>query len=379
MKKEEKINILFLLPNFDTGGSEKLVVDLAEHLDPQMFHPVVCAFFSGVYEARMKEKNIPFYEIHGGGHRRSKWQIVAELNKILRQEKIDIVNSHHTMTLLQGLPSFKLFNRIRVIHTEHTKLSYDELVTPAYMRLESVFLKFVDVALGISQGVCDYFRKELKVDDKKIVKILNGIAVERFQLSNRIEIRQRKRKELGLNDDEIAIGLCANFRKQKNHPLLVRAARNLKQRKIKFKVCLCGIGPEEESIRKLVQDLNLEQEVLFLGARLDIPELLQAFDIYCLPSFFEGLPFSLMEAAAAGLPAVATNVDGNNEVVVHEQTGLLVENNNEEMLSKALERLIKDGELRARMHQESLKVAERFSFQTMIREYEDLFRKWGGR
>src|ERR1051326_1284752 len=149
MPNEDKINILFLLPNFDTGGSEKLVMDLVQHLDKDRFQPVIAAFFSGVYEKKVKELNIPFYKIHEPHRRRAKGEIVVLLNKIIRDNKIDIVNCHHTMTLLQGLPSFKLFNRIRVVHTEHTRLDYDPAVTPRDIWLERIFLKFADVALGI--------------------------------------------------------------------------------------------------------------------------------------------------------------------------------------------------------------------------------------
>jgi glycosyltransferase involved in cell wall biosynthesis len=375
LENENRINLLFLLPNFDTGGSEKLVVDLAENLDRRRFNPVICAFFGGIYEERIKRKNIPFYEIHDG-RRQKKHQIVATLNRIVQEQRIDLVNSHHTMTLLQGLPSFKLFNRIPVIHTEHTKLSYDEVILEKYIRMERFFLKFVDVALGISQGVCAYYRNELRVSDKKIVKILNGIDINKFRFSDRDSIREGKRKELGLDAGIVAIGLCANFRKQKNHPLLLKAVKNLKERSLEFKVILCGVGPEEENVRALARDLAVEDKVMFLGPRLDIPELMQAFDIYCLPSFFEGLPFSLMEAAAAGLPAVATNVDGNNEVVIHERTGLLVESDHEEALTNALARMIQEASLRERMRQEAIHAAETFSFQTMMKQYDALFTKW---
>ena len=123
MNIKEKINVLFVLPNFDTGGSEKLVVDLAGHLNRKQFAPVVCVFFSGVYGQKMKELGIPFYVVHEGGRIKNKLEIVKFLNAIVRKHKINVVNTDHTSALLQGLLSFKLFNRTKLIHTEHSRLN----------------------------------------------------------------------------------------------------------------------------------------------------------------------------------------------------------------------------------------------------------------
>ena len=83
-RKNKKINILFVLPDFDTGGSEKLVVDLATHLDKTKFNPVVCVFFSGTYEKKMRESGIPFYVVHENGARKSKLAIVKMLLVMLQ-------------------------------------------------------------------------------------------------------------------------------------------------------------------------------------------------------------------------------------------------------------------------------------------------------
>ena len=378
LNANDKVSILFVLPNFDTGGSEKLVMDLVQHLNKDIFNPAICAFFSGVYEQKAKDCDIPFYKIHERDRRSSKKEIVQKLNHIIREREIQVVNSHHTMTLMQGLPSFKFFNKVRVIHTEHTRLDYDPGVRPKDIALERFFLKFVDVALGISQGVCDYFQNELRVSPKKIEKILNGVDVQRFQFSNREEIRRAKRKEFNIADDTVVIGLCGNLRKQKNHALLIEAAAKLKQKKLKFCVLCAGTSVEEEvqALHQKVKDMQVQDCVHFIGARMDVPELMQAFDIYCLPSFFEGLPFSLMEAMAAGLPAVATRVEGNREVVQDGKTGFLTTNDNVEELTQALEKLIVDQKMRHQMGEAALVAVEELSFERMMQQYEKLFTRW---
>ena len=100
-------------------------------------------------------------------------------------------------------------------------------------------------------------------------------------------------------------------------------------------------------------------------------------DIYCLPSFFEGLPFSLIEAMAAGLPCVATNVEGNREIIRNLQNGILVENNNPEALANALQKLSIDKHLRETLGNQAAKDVKELSFENMIKEYEELFLNYG--
>ncbi|HSA30852.1 MAG TPA: glycosyltransferase [Candidatus Omnitrophota bacterium] len=373
-----KINILFVLPNFDTGGSEKLVVDLASHLNPERFSPVICVFFSGVYEAKVKELGIPFYCVHEGGKIRSRIGSIKFLNKIISDHKIDIVNTHHTSPLVQGLLSFKVFNRVRIIHTEHTRLDCYDFIKPRHIALLKFCLRCVDRVLGISEGVCAYFRNELGIPDRKIMKILNGVDVNNFRIMDNGKGRMEKRQELGIGENDIVIGTFANFRKQKNHGLLLKAVKLLRDKGINnIKVVFAGDGPERQNIEQMIQDLCLVSCVLCLGARQDIPELMNMLDIYCLPSHFEGLPISLIEAFAAGKQVVATDVDGNRDVVREMGTGILVKPDDPEMLAEAILKIMEGGVRNTDDSKGPSSVLRSpFSFESMIKNYEDLFQSF---
>ncbi|HSV44001.1 MAG TPA: glycosyltransferase, partial [Candidatus Bathyarchaeia archaeon] len=365
MKGEEKINILFVLPNFDTGGSEKLVFDIIKHIDKSKFAPVLCVFFTGKLEETFLKLGVPFYVIHRD-RILSKWQTARFISDIVRRYHIEVVNTHHASPLIQGFVPFRMLNRVRWIHTEHLPLNYDPNTTSVTLFLNKILLKSVDKVVGISQGVCDYFRDELRVPVSKIVKILNGIDVSRFQ-SLGPDARCQMRDALGIAKDDIVIGMFANFRKQKNHGCLIRAFALLKGRtdngvrstEKSVKLLLAGDGPELENSKNLCQELGLNFldlktsepssvlrspfSILFTGARHDIPDLMNAIDIYCLPSHFEGLPFSLIEAFAAGKQVVATDVPGNRDVVAEIGQGVLVEPNNPGKLAEALLRSMENG------------------------------------
>src|SRR3989338_4196266 len=212
----KKINILFLLPNFDTGGSEKLVFDMFSSLDKSKFSSVLCVFFTGTYEQDFLKLGVPFYVIHKNGIQ-PKWSVVKFLNGIIRRHHIDVVNTHHTSPLIQGVLPFKIFNKVWWAHTEHTRLNLDPNATPKIQFLAKICLKFVDKFIGISQDVCDYFKNEMNLPSRKIVKILNGVDIKRFQFDAGKQkiLRNQYRKDLGINEGEFVIGMFCYFRKQK--------------------------------------------------------------------------------------------------------------------------------------------------------------------
>jgi glycosyltransferase involved in cell wall biosynthesis len=346
----------------------------------------------------MKELGIPFYCVHEGGKVRSRIGIIKFLNKIIRDHRIDIVNTHHTSPLVQGLLSFKIFNRVRIIHTEHTRLDCYDFIKSRHILFLKLCLRCVDRVLGISEGVCAYFRNELGVPERKIIKILNGVDVNKFRIMDNGKGRMEKRQELGIGENDIVIGTFANFRKQKNHTLLLRAfaliKRIMEEGKWKIekplRLVFAGDGPEFKNLKQSCQNLGLgfvdfkepgsssifhsPFSILFLGMRNDIPELMNMLDIYCLPSHFEGLPISLIEAFAAGKQIVATDVDGNRDVVKEMGHGILVEPDNAEKLTEALLRMIEDRSGTIDNQNNPSPMAHfPFSFQDMIKNYEDLF------
>ena len=393
--ERRKINILFVLPNFDTGGSEKLVFDIIRHIDKSRFAPVLCVFFSGKYEQQFLKLNVPFYVIHKDGIR-SKRQTAQFLSDIVRRHKIQIVNTHHNSPLIQGLIPFKILNRVRWFHTEHTRVELDPNINVKVKFLCRIAMMFVDKAVGIAQGVCDDYRESLGVPQRKIVKVLNGVDVERFQRKEYREERIEKRKTLGIDREDVVIGMFANFRKQKNHANLIRAfallakkmEEGVKRIERPVRLVLAGDGPEFENSKQLCRELGLffvdcssggvntsiisaPFSIFFLGPRHDIPELMNMIDIYCLPSHFEGLPFSLIEAFAAGKRVVATDVIGNRDVIQEMGYGTLVEPDNVEKLANAL---VKSVEQRGWSRDNLSSIVDfPFSFSKMMKKYERLF------
>jgi len=368
---KKKINILFVLPNFDTGGSEKLVIDIIKNIDKNRFNPVLVVFFTGTYEKEFLKLEVPFYVVHRD-KLRSKFSTFWYLKRIVDRHDINIVNTHHTSPLVQGLSPFKIFGKRIMVHTEHSRLEHDPRIYPRAIHMEKFFLKKVDAVIGISPGVCDYFRNELRVPEKKIKMIVNGVDIKRFELKDFNQYLYREK--LGFMRDDFLVGMFGNFRPEKNHKILIQAFAIIKNKgKKNIQLLLCGSGPTENEAKELAASLDVGQNVKFMGTRLDIPELMNILDVYCLPSIFEGLPISILEAMASAKPVVATNVSGNNEVVLHRKTGILTAPNSSEELARGIVELMDDVVLRQELGKGGYERVKEFTFNTMIEKYERLF------
>jgi glycosyltransferase involved in cell wall biosynthesis len=140
-----------------------------------------------------------------------------------------------------------------------------------------------------------------------------------------------------------------------------------------------GNGTQEKALQQRAVALGIEDSVRFMGFRRDIADLLACLDVFVLSSFSEGLSLTLLEAAAMGLPVVATRVGGNPEVVQHEQTGLLVPSDVPEAMASALARLLQDPSERFRLgNQGRESYREHFTLSAMLRQYTTLYRRLMG-
>jgi len=183
--------------------------------------------------------------------------------------------------------------------------------------------------------------------NRRAVTVLNGIPVQRFR--NTDARRLAARAALGIAPDAPVIGCVGRLVGLKNHRLLLEQVPALAARHPQLQVVLAGDGPLRADLAAQAQGLKIADRVHLLGARNDVADILPAFDVFALPSQTEGLSIALLEACATGLAIVATKVGGNPEIVHHGDTGLLVEVDDGPGLGAALETLLDDAALRARL------------------------------
>lgn len=374
MVPKKKIQVLFVIVQMKMGGSEHLVWDLIRSLDRDMFEPHLAWFYEDSPLQEFVDLDVPLYHI--AKVHRFDWSTMRMLSKIISKQQIDVVNAHHFLSFFYSFYGCKLANRRGLVYTEHS-LWEIEAISPKWRFIGRMLLPFADAAVGISDEVRNGLKSTFKLKGSKACVITNGVDCQ--LLGPAVDKAQYKTK-YGFSGSDIIIGMVANLKNNKNHIFLLQVFRTLQKTFDNLKLVFVGQGftgdPEgsEDEIRSFIKESDLQKSVSLLGARSDVPDLLKTFDIFCLTSFQEGLPISLIEAMASGLPVVGTDVTGIKDVINHKTNGFLVELNNEKQLSDALHKLVEDPQLRLRFGKKSREMAEStYALKGCIETYQHLF------
>jgi glycosyltransferase involved in cell wall biosynthesis len=201
--------------------------------------------------------------------------------------------------------------------------------------------------------------------------IYNAVDVKDHAI--KIDVQEKKR-QLNISPDEKVIGIVARLVPVKNHRTLFAAFKKVRQACPKTRLLIVGEGPLDEDLRRFAAELGETENILFLGKRDDVRELLHIMDVVCLASLSEGLSLTLLEAMASARPAVATNVGGNPELVLDGLTGLLVPPRDPERMAEAIVALLRDDGRRRSMGEAGRRrVEEKFNIQNCVKEYEELY------
>lgn len=369
----KRINILFVIMQMRRGGSESLVHNLAIKLDRRFFNPSIAYFFEDGVSKEFKEQEVKFY--HVPKNKRFDISTMKGIGDIIRKNNIHIVNAHHFMPMVYSFYGCKIKNYCKLIYTEHAKLEIEKIPW-RWRKVGGYLLNRSDAAVGVTEEVSKVIHDKFKLHPSKVFTIRNGVDLKDYTGCNN---KEKLRKELGLSGDEKVIGVVANLRRIKNHIFLLRAFDELIKSYDKVKLLLIGQGfnddPEntEAELQGFVNERALNKKVLFLGHRADIPDLLSTIDIFCLTSFNEGLPISLIEAMAAGLPVVGTDVEGIRDTILHDKNGFLVKTDDIQGLKNVLYMLLKDESLRQRCGMKSRLLSKEYSLEQCVNEYQDLF------
>jgi glycosyltransferase involved in cell wall biosynthesis len=227
----------------------------------------------------------------------------------------------------------------------------------------------VDLYLAVSEGVAGELRERLGIPGSKIRVLHNAIPVRRFAGADGGELRRMT----GWPPDRPLALSVARLHSQKGLGSLVEAAARLPQ--VGFVVV--GEGPERPTLEARIRELGVGDRFFLPGSRADVPELLAGCDVFVLPSLYEGLPLSILEAMAAGRPVIASAIPGNDEALVHEESGLLVPPGDAVALANAISKVVSSPELGTRLGEAARKRVSRcFSTGAMVQRlvgiYEEL-------
>ncbi|MTH54506.1 glycosyltransferase [Bacillus mangrovi] len=209
-----------------------------------------------------------------------------------------------------------------------------------YYPVERYLSKFTDILITINK---EDFRRAYGSFNSKSIQYVPGIGLDTKKIELKSVNRVEKRNELGINNNGLILLSVGEINKNKNHETVVRALSKINNSNIYY--VICGKGPLDNHLRKIIKELGMEKQIMLLGYRTDIVEIAKVSDIFVFPSFREGLSVALMEAMACGLPIVCSNIRGNNDLVKDRRGGYLVTPSNTDMFASAISKLISDKRL----------------------------------
>ncbi|MFQ5858728.1 MAG: glycosyltransferase [Anaerolineae bacterium] len=377
------IRILQVISAFNNDAPSQGAAALGKYLDPSEFHVTAVSLramngppsttVAELARARIEHVSMGMRGFHD-------LRVLPRLVRFMRQERPDIVHTHSFRAdLWAGLASKIAGTSIFVTSVRNQEWDCFRTELSAHiarlaMAGSRIATSMADVLIAVSEGVRDHFVMVQGIPPAKVRVILNGVDLERLY---RPESRPPTvRKELDIKPDDILVGTLASFKPRKGLSYLVHAAGEVLSRQRRVHFILAGDGPERGRIEEEVQQRGLAKHVHLLGYRHDAVTLLNALDLYVLPSLFEGLPRSVLEAMALAKPVVVTNIGGSREVVEDSISGLIVPPRDPQSLAEAISTLVESPTLRKSMGEAGrCAVEERFNARVNARAHRELYRE----
>ena len=385
MSELRPLRIAYISSRLDPGGAETQMLALAERLPADEFGvDFICTSEAGVFAPRAHAAGARVFSLGASpsknasplGRARHRSHKIAQFVSLIRRNRYDIVDAwmypdYNLAALSRPLTG------VPVIIAGRRNMGEPEWRYGFVERwVDAVARRLCDVTVANSQIAAARAIDREHLDPDRVRVIHNGV-----ERADPMPTAQRDliRAAWGASAEDAVIGCVANYRYVKGLDLLISGFGAVLRAHSNVRLVLVGEGPERPRLESLIKSNGLTAHVVLHGREPQARRLNAAFDIVALTSRTEGLPNAVLEAEAAGLPVVATDVGGMREVVVDGTTGLLVPFGDRPALARSLLRLISDPGLRARMGQAGVKhVQAAFGMDRFVREFADLYRAMSG-
>lgn len=297
-----------------------------------------------------------------------------KLKEIICKENYDLIHCHTpTVSMMTRIAGKKMRKSGTVImytcHGFHFHNSSAKKNWVLYYPAERVLSRFCDYIVTINKE--DYERA--KKFHCRNVRYIPGVGIDIDKIRNLKIDKERKRASIGVPKDKILMISVGELIERKNHEVIIKALAQINNPDIYY--AIAGKGALKEYLSELVKKCNLEKQVIFLGFRTDVYELYQIADISAFPSKIEGLGLAGIEALAAGVPLISSNIHGILDYMVDGKTGYMVEPENVCGYAEAIKKLVADPEMRINMRANCSKAAEVFDISNALNAMWNIYKE----
>ncbi|MBQ6928303.1 MAG: glycosyltransferase family 1 protein [Oscillospiraceae bacterium] len=299
------IRVLHMIASLDVGGSQTMMMNIYRKIDRDRIQfdfvidrPEETYFAAEIRELGGRVYTLPAFRGTNAGEIKRDWN-----NFFYTHPEYHILHSHVRSYASLYLPVARAHGVKTIIHSHSTSTGGG--VKGAVKTVMQLPLRHqADVLMACSRDAGEWLYGKRACQSERFVLLPNGIDTERFILAP--GTRERYRRDLGL-EERFVIGNVGRFYDVKNHTFLLDVFQKIREREPRAVLLLVGVGPLQQQMAQKAVDLGVAEDVIMTGNRTDVPELLGAMDVFAFPSLWEGLPMTVVEAQAAGLPCVLSD------------------------------------------------------------------------
>lgn len=324
---------------------------------------------------RLEQAGVQYYQIdferrilNFKQHGRAYFQV----KEILKRKPYEFIHCHSPIGGVIGRLAGRAM-KVKVIYTAHGFHFYQGapvLNWLVFYPVEKWLSRYTDILITMNGQ--DYNRAVRKFRAKR-VEYIHGVGIDSEKFSDQKVNIEQKKESIGLSHDAFVLLSVGELNKNKNHSVIIRALAQLGNAKCQY--VICGKGEKQAELKQLAKKMGVDCQVHFLGFRTDVSELYASADIFLFPSKREGLPVALMEAMASGLPAVASRIRGNVDLVLDEETGYLVDTDHVEDYAEKVKKLMDEPEIRINMGMKGRKRAQEFDKRIVCQEMKKIYQE----
>ncbi len=357
-----KLKVVHIIQSLETGGAEKLLVDISINYKDKFEVFVISQYKKGNYQYENILESEGIKTIFLDKKKGYDYNNLKAVYKTLDKIKPDIVHTHlHAAIYL--IPWYVKNKNVVKIHTVHTlaKMEFGK----SHRLIQKFAYKFLGVIpVAIGTTVKKSIIKEYKLQEDKIKTITNGIDYKKYALLTNEKIEKSVFRIINV----------ASFSKWKNQICLLEAFKLAIKQKEDMELIFVGDGPERKRIEAKSKELDIDDKVIFIGITDKVEYFLHISDVFVLCSKFEGLPLSIIEAYAAGLPVISTNVGGVPDILVDGENGFLVSADDKKSIANLIIKLYNEIELKEKISKNNREKAKEYDIKNISQKYMELYK-----
>ncbi|AOY87506.1 glycosyltransferase [Marinobacter salinus] len=374
----QKVRILQFITPAGFYGAERWVLALANNIDPET---MLCDLAVSDEGPEQDLSVADYYPRSAGNVHRLKmngrfdWKVVSRLEQVIRERSIDVIHTHGYKSDILGLIAARRTG-IKCVSTPHGFSGNVGIKLATFIRIGTMMLRYFDAVAPLSEELMADMDR-LKVPQKRLRFIRNGVDLKEIDATPRDEVANSVDPDAEKTRDAShrTIGFIGQLIPRKGIPDLLNAFDSLYESDPAIKLTLVGDGAQRAELESFASGRSSGQAVEFLGFRSDRLALLSTFDLFVMTSSLEGIPRCMMEAMAMGIPCVAYDIPGVDQLIEHRKTGLLVPLGDTQALKAACAEVLNNAKLAATLKTAARnKVKQQYSAERMANEYLQLFR-----